>query len=94
VTGTVEVIGSPAAGIVTVFAGGSGGTQIVPATQSKYSEGATDMFFSYAINHLHSPATASAITYTVMIRRNLGGGSFIIQPSGDPSNITLMEVSS
>jgi hypothetical protein len=91
-TGRVEIIGSGVAGRVGVFANGQGGSIINATDQNVYSEGATDMFLAYAINHLHSPNTASSITYSIMFRRTLGGSSFIIQPSGSPSNLTLIEV--
>jgi hypothetical protein len=91
-TGRVEIIGSGVAGRVGVFANGQGGTLINETDQNIYSEGANDMFLAYAINHLHSPNTASAITYSIMFRRTLGAANFLIQPSGSPSNLTLIEV--
>jgi hypothetical protein len=91
-TGRVEIIGSGVAGRVGVFANGQGGTLINETDQNIYSDGANDMFLAYAINHLHSPNTASAITYSIMFRRTLGAANFLIQPSGSPSNLTLIEV--
>jgi hypothetical protein len=92
VSGTYGIVGSPTAGDIAIFANGQGGSELTSLKHRAYSEGATELFLSFALSHLHSPATASAFTYSLMFRRTIAGGAFIVQQSDAPSTITLIEV--
>jgi hypothetical protein len=92
VSGTYGIVGSGVSGDIAIFANGQSGSEITSLKHRVYSEGATELFLAFALSNLHSPATASAYTYSLMFRRGAAGGTFRVQQGDAPTTIALIEV--
>lgn len=83
--------------IATVFRGTVAGTDLAPnayglAVSRNNVASATLNTSPYGINKLDSPATGSAVTYTVGIKASSTTSSVKAQYSGSTASITLIEV--
>jgi hypothetical protein len=91
VSGMVEMTQTPQSVQTAIYRGGAGGSEITNTVQDYY-QSTGNFFWTIGLNHLDSPNTTSATTYTLMFRKGSGIGGVNIQPSGSKTNITLLEV--
>jgi len=91
VSGVLEMSQTPQSAQTTIYRGGAGGSEITNA-KVDYYQSTGNFFWTIGLNHLDSPNTTSATTYTLMFRKNSGIGGVNIQTSGSKTNITLLEI--
>jgi len=91
VSGMVEMTQTPQSVQTAIYRGGAGGSEITNTVQDYY-QSTGNFFWTIGLNHLDSPNTTSATTYTLMFRKGSGIGGVNVQPSGSKTNITLLEV--
>lgn len=71
----------------------NGTTAILTNNRALMQPAAGDLGSMCSLLYLDSPATTSAITYTIQFARNNGAGTSTVQNNSDPSTIILCEVS-
>ena len=87
--------GTDQRGGLKIYRGGSGGTSVESSSNGLSCQYGPDATYSDVhILYLDSPATTSSTTYTVMMSRRGGTGTYsFIRDGGQTGSIILMEVS-
>ena len=77
---------------VAIFLQRNGGT-IQSLTNLGYMNLASELYMVIPGLFLDSPTSVAALTYTLLFTNPANSASALAQPGGNPSNITLMEIS-